>query len=209
VQTTVTGNYIDNCSIEWTNEHSPNPNFAGEEYSFGGLTITGNTFLASNTTLGYSWLTLKPYGTGHFIHGLSVMGNVFKSLFNKVDRIDKVDTTFADLNYSRMRNVQFQGNMFNGVQTYVANPVDVVYAQSTGSNRWMVNVDVALPFNGWARKVESVVAESQIISNSGGRVVEMPWVQTQQGTNRKQIALNWGVPTRGTVAMRVRMDTPD
>lgn len=209
VQTTVTGNYIDNCSIEWTNEHNPYPNFAGEEYSFGGLTITGNTFLASNTTLGFSWLTLKPYGTGHFVHGLSVMGNVFKSLFNKIDRIDKVDTTFADLNYSRMRNVQFQGNMFNGVQTYVANPVDVTHVQSTGATRWMVNVDVALPFNGWARKVETLVAESQIINNSGGRVVEMPWVQTQQGTSRKQIALNWGVATRGTVSMRVRMDMPD
>ena len=100
VQANVTSNYIDNCSIEWTNEHDAKPDFEGDEYSFGGLTITGNTFLASDTTLGFNWLVVKPYGSGHFIHGLAVMGNVFKSLTNKITRIDRVDTTFANLDLS-------------------------------------------------------------------------------------------------------------
>mgnify|MGYP000529553788 CR=1 FL=1 len=39
----ITGNYIDNASIEWTNEHDATPDFAAE-FSFGGLTITGNMF---------------------------------------------------------------------------------------------------------------------------------------------------------------------
>lgn len=209
VQITITGNYIDNCSIEWTNEHDPRPNFEGNEYSFGGLTITGNTFLASNTTLGFNWLVLKPFGTGHFLHGLAVMGNVFKSLTNKINRIDKVDTTFADLDYTRMRNVQFQGNMFNGVNTYVANPVDVSFTQSTASNRWIVPVNVALPFNGWAKNVESVIATAPITNGANARVTEMPWVQASVGTTRKQVAVNWTAATKGAIAIRVRMDNPD
>ncbi|WP_347267271.1 right-handed parallel beta-helix repeat-containing protein [Paracoccus sp. (in: a-proteobacteria)] len=208
-QTTVTGNYIDNCSIEWTNEHDARPNFEGDEYSFGGLTVTGNTFLTSNTTLGFNWLVVKPYGTGQFIHGLAVMGNVFKSLYNKINRIDRVDTTFADLDYRRMRNIQFQGNMFNGVLTYVANPVDLTHSQATVSNRWLLTINAALPFNGWARKVESLVATSQLTNSANGRVSEMPWVQTELGTTRKQIAINWGVPTKGSIGLRVRMDNPD
>ncbi|MFB9223145.1 hypothetical protein [Paracoccus cavernae] len=206
VQGTVNGNYVDNSSIEWTNEHAAVPNFGGSEYSFGGLTITGNTFLASNTTLGFSWLTVKPYGTGHFVHGLAVMGNVFKSDVNKIDRIDKVDTTFADLNYSRMRNLQFQGNMFNGVNTYVANPVDLTLQQNTASNRWVMVAGAALPFNGWAQKIESVIAETAITNASNARVTEMPWVQTQIGTDKRSIALNWSTAVKGTVSVRVRVD---
>lgn len=209
VQTTVTGNYIDNSTIEWTNEHAALPNFGSDEYSFGGLTITGNTFLASNTTLGFAWLTLKPYGTGHFIHGLSVMGNVFKSINNKINRIDRVDTTFADLNYGRMRNLQFQGNMFNGVNTYVANPVDLTLQQNTAATRWVMEAGAALPFNGWAQKVESVIAESAITTVGNARVTEMPWVQSLVGTNNRSIALNWSVAVKGTVSVRVRVDTPN
>src|SRR5690606_188271 len=110
-----------------------------------------------------------------------VMGNVFKSLYNKVNRIDSVDTSFADLNYQRMRNIQFQGNMFNGVNTYVANPVDVAFTQGTASNRWVITVDTALPFNGWVRNVQSVVATSQITNAANKPVFEMPWVQSALG----------------------------
>lgn len=209
VQTTITGNYVDNSTIEWTNEHSPSPNFSGSQWSFGGLTITGNTFLVSNTGSNFSWLVIKPYGTGHHVHGLSVMGNVFKSLYTKIDRIDKVDTSIADLNYDRMRNVQFQGNMFNNVNTYVANPVDLTINQNTASNRWMATVSAALPFNGLAMKVESVIAETAITNASNARVVEMPWVQSLTGTGRKQVAVNWSTPVKGRISMRVRMDNPN
>jgi len=209
VQATITGNYIDNCSIEWTNEHDARPNFEGNEYSFGGLTVTGNTFLASDTGLGFNWLVVKPYGTGHFIHGLAVLGNVFKSLNNKINRIDKVDTTFANLDYTRMRNIQFQGNMFNGVLTYVANPVDVSFTQSSAASRWLVPVDVALPFNGWAKRVESLVATGPITTASNGRVMEMPWFRLAQGSSKKQIGINWSAATKGSVALRVRMDSPE
>ena len=38
VKSVVTGNYIDNSFIEWTNEHDAAPDFSSE-FSFGGLTI--------------------------------------------------------------------------------------------------------------------------------------------------------------------------
>ncbi|MDF3604756.1 hypothetical protein PE067_00440 [Paracoccus sp. DMF-8] len=209
IQTTVTGNYIDNASIEWTNEHSARPNFTNDEYSFGGLTITGNTFLVSNSTLGFCWLVMKPFGTGHFIHGLSVMGNVFKAMYGRAQRIDKVDTTYADMDYTRMRNLQFQGNMFNGINQYVADPVDLTLTQNTVANRWIINASNALPFRGNARKVESVVAEAAIVNAANARVTEMPWVQTQYGVARKSVAVNWTTPVRGQLSVRVRMDTAD
>lgn len=209
IQTTVTGNYIDNASIEWTNEHSSRPNFTNDEYSFGGLTITGNTFLVSNSTLGFCWLVMKPFGTGHFIHGLSVMGNVFKAMYGRAQRIDKVDTTYADMDYTRMRNLQFQGNMFNGINQYIANPVDLTLTQNTVANRWIINASNALPFRGNARKVESIVAEAAIVNAANARVTEMPWVQTQYGVARKSVAVNWTTPVRGQLSVRVRMDTAD
>ena len=209
VQATVTGNYIDNCSIEWTNEHDPKPDFLGDEYSFGGLTITGNTFLASDTTLGFNWLVVKPYGSGHFIHGMSVMGNVFKALYNKINRVERVDTTFADLNYQRMRNILFHGNTFNGVTAYVANPVDITHTQATASSRWVLTINSQLPFNGYARNIESLVARSPITSSNGTRVGDMPWVQTQQGATGRQVAFNWNTAVKGTLSFRVRVDNPD
>ncbi|MBM3604913.1 MAG: right-handed parallel beta-helix repeat-containing protein, partial [Alphaproteobacteria bacterium] len=136
VQTTVSGNYIDNASIEWTNEHSAFPNFSGSEFSFGGLTLTGNTFLCSNTAAWFTWITVKPYGSGHFIQGLNVVGNVFKALFGNVDRIDRVDTSIADLNYNNMRNLQFEANTFNGVNIYVANPLMIQMTQNSVSETW-------------------------------------------------------------------------
>ena len=209
VQVNVIGNYIDNCSIEWTNEHDPYPDFANTEFSFGGLTITGNTFLVSNTTPAFNFLVLKPYGTGHFIQGMSVIGNVFKSLNGKINRVEKVDTTFADLNYQRMRNILFQGNTFNNVNAYVANPVDITHTQATAASSWVLTINSQLPFNGWARNIESVIAKSAITNSGGGRVSEMPWVQTEQGTTRRQVIFNWGTATKGTISFRVRTDSPD
>lgn len=208
VQTTITGNYIDNASIEWTNEHSERPDFSSDEFSFGGLTITGNTCLCSNTVNWFTWLTVKPYGSGHFIHGLTVAGNVFKALYGNVTRIDRVDTSFADLDYNNMRNIQFEGNMFNGIDTYVANPLMLTHTQSTASNAWTVPVIQGLPFQGWTKAVQSVVAETALTTAGGARVSEMPWVQTQVGGSNRQLRLNWTTPVRGRVAIFARMDRP-
>lgn len=207
VQSAVTGNYIDNNIIEWTNEHDADPDF-GNEYSFGGLTITGNTCLSLNAAPWFTWLSVKPYGAGHFIQGLSVTNNVFKSINGPVERIETVDATFADLDRSRMRNIVFEGNMFNAVRQITQNPVILEVNQSSAQTVWTVDADGYLPFDGWARNVSGLVAEGQITNRSGGRVSSMPYVDVEQGRNKDQVHINWPETAKGRVQITVRMDTP-
>src|SRR5690606_21020426 len=145
-QVTITGNYIDNASVEWTNEHHPVPNSSGQP-PFGGVTMTGNTFLCSHTVASFSWIVIKPFGSNHWLHGLTVMGNVFKSLYAQIDRVERVDTSFANLDVSKMRNVRFEGNTFSGVRTPTANPLSVSHRQNTAATRWVVGTGGALPFS--------------------------------------------------------------
>ncbi len=208
VQTAVTGNYIDNSVIEWTNEYSPDPNY-GSEYSFGGLTVTGNTFISMNSAPWFTWFSIKPYGTGHYIQGLNISCNVFKAVNGMIDRPDKVDTTFADLDYSRMRNILMEGNIFNGVTQLVTNPVFLQYDQASAQSVWLIDPGAYLPFNGWARNVESVVAEGMITNATGARVSEMPYFSVEQGATKKQVSLNWSQAAKGRVHIRVRMDNPN
>ncbi|MDO5528533.1 MAG: glycosyl hydrolase family 28-related protein [Paracoccus sp. (in: a-proteobacteria)] len=208
-KSSITGNYIDNNTIEWTNEYQADPNFGPNQYSFGGLAITGNHFTVQGVLPDFTWLSVKPYGAGHHIHGLSVTGNVFRSLYNRISRIEKVDKTIADLNYDRMRNIHFEGNTFNMVDHFVANPVTVTHQQNTAQASWTVPVTTQLPFQGWAKTVESLVAESAINDAGTGRVTEMPWVRRAQGAARQNLVLEWSRPARGRVSMKVRMDDPN
>ncbi|MEE2862526.1 MAG: glycosyl hydrolase family 28-related protein [Pseudomonadota bacterium] len=208
VQTTVSANYIDNASIEWTNEHSAVPTFTGSEFSFGGLTLTGNTFLCSNTVSWFTWITIKPHGSGHFIQGLNVVGNVFKALYGNVERIDRVDTSIADLDYNGMRNVQFEANTFNGINTYVSNPLMIQYNQNNASANWTLPVIQGLPFQGWAKSVQSVITEAALLTADGTRVDAAPAVSTEVGSTRRQIRLSWAQPLRGRVCIYARMDRP-
>ncbi|MDQ7072152.1 MAG: right-handed parallel beta-helix repeat-containing protein, partial [Rhodobacterales bacterium] len=54
----VNGNYIDNASIEWTNEHDQAPEFVSE-LSFSGLNVSDNTFLSSHVAPWFSFLIVK------------------------------------------------------------------------------------------------------------------------------------------------------
>lgn len=206
LQVTVTANYIDNASIEWTNEYEPRPDHTGAQYSFGGLVVTGNTFLASHTVDYFSWIVIKPFGSGHFVQGLTVTGNVFKDSSHRMLRVERVDTTHADLLYGRMRNIEFSGNTFNGVTTFVANPLSVKLNQASPAQIWEVPSDGALPLNGITRNVDAIIATSAITDAAGARVADMPWVRTRQAADERSIQLHWSRPVKGAVSVRVRMD---
>ena len=122
IKTLMTGNYIDNCAIEWSNEHDAQPEFSNE-FSFGGLTVTGNIFTVNDAASCFRWIVVTPRGPGHFIHGLNVSGNVFRTVNCTIDRIEKVDTTHASLDLTRMRNVVFEANAFNGISQTTVSPV--------------------------------------------------------------------------------------
>ncbi|OUD10972.1 hypothetical protein BVC71_00070 [Marivivens niveibacter] len=203
----ITGNYIDNNFIEMTNEHDATPAL-GQQYSFGGLTMTGNIFTANNVASWFNFIVIKPFGTGHFVHGLSVTGNTFRSLNGNIQRVETVDTTFADLDYSRMRNVLFYGNTFNGVTEETVNPAMIEHSQSTASRTWVIDTAPTLPFGGRARVVETLQNEGSITNGSNSVDYSTPWIEPSYGTDMTQIAVNWQNAVKGTVWARVRMDKP-
>ena len=193
--------------IEWTNEHDATPAL-GAQFSFGGLTITGNTCVVSNVAPWFNWLVIKPYGPGHYVHGLSVISNVFRTFGGNIDRIERVDTTFADLDYTKMRNINFIGNVFNGINQEVRNPVSLTHTQATAAAGWVITPGTWLPFNGMARTVESVVPVGRLNNAGGSAIYESPYVEVEYGATKRQIRAVFATPVTGTLRCQVRIDNP-
>lgn len=205
VKTAVTGNYIDNCSIEWTNEHDPEPAQVNET-SFGGLTVVGNHFTASDTAAWFRWFVVRPCGAGHYIQGLNLSGNVFKSINGTVERIEGVDASIAPLDNGRMRNIVVTGNTFTGVTQFCANPALMQFDQNTVATTWTIDFGPMLPFGGWARNVESFVKEGPVTGASNEIRIEMPYVTVEQGAAKQEVRLNWAVAAKGRVQVVARVD---
>jgi hypothetical protein len=203
----ITGNYIDNSFIELSNEHDETPNYS-DEYSFGGLTITGNTFTAQNVVSWFSWLVVAPKGTGHFIAGLNVIGNVFYARSGDVARVETVDTSHADLNYGLFRNVTFSQNSFNGVDLSSQSPLLIEHSQNSASDTWAVNTAGKLPFGGKARNVVAVVPEGAVTNSGGTAQWAQPYAQVEQGAGGQFANLRWPSAVKGKVQVTLRVDNP-
>ncbi|WP_439153891.1 glycosyl hydrolase family 28-related protein [Yoonia sp.] len=203
-----TGNYCDNNFIEWTNEHASEPAL-GQQFSFGGLTITGNIFTTSDVADWVNFIVIKPYGPNHYINGFAVVGNVFRSTNGRIDRVEHVDTTFADLDFSRTRGLQFTANTFHNVNEPVQNPAFLNHEQVTEALTWTMDTGTYLPFGGRARFVDAVMPEGAITDAAGQRLHDAPWAEGQKGADLRSVHLNWRVPVKGQVRYQVRMDTPD
>jgi hypothetical protein len=202
---TITGNYVDNCSIEWTNEHNHLPNF-NSEFSFSALSITNNVFQAIDVAPWFRFFVIKPHGAGHFISGLTMTGNVFRVIRGVIDRVEQVDTSFAELDFGRMRNILVAGNLYNSVAQGIRNPVVVEHVQNTPAATWVVSGAGPLPFGGRARQAEAIVARSAIRNDSNVIRHDMPFAQAEQGPDRDRIHLGWSQPVTGTVAVTMRID---
>lgn len=202
----LTDNYVDNCFIEWTNEQDPAPEF-NSEFSFSALSITDNVFLSGSVAPWFSYIVVKPHGTGHFLSGVSITGNRFRSLNGTIDRAERVDTTFADLDLSRCKNVVFTANSFHAVLAQVETPAKIEYVQNTASDIWTIDASDYLPFGGQALKVESVLPQGALRNGNNVRQWETPYADVAQGTSRDQITLNWSQAVRGRVQVTVRMDS--
>lgn len=206
-KTLITGNYIDNCFVEMTNEHESDPNI-GAQFSFGGLTITGNTFTAQGVGAWFSWIVVTPRGTGHFVSGLTVIGNVFRARDGDADRVEKVDTTYAVLNYFSFRNIVFESNTFNGVAQATSSPLHIQHSQSTAADTWVVDGSAYLPFGARARNVTGVVLEGPVTNASNVTQWTQPYVQVEQGTGGKLVNLKWQSAVKGLAQVTIRCDNP-
>lgn len=207
VKSVVTGNYIDNSFIEWTNEHDAAPDFSNE-FSFGGLTVTGNIFTVNDAASWFSWIVIKPFGVGHFIQGLSVTGNAFKSLNGMTDRVERVDDSIAGLVAGSFRNIVFDGNTFNAIGQVTQNPATLQFDQASNAATWTIPAGGYLPFGGKAREVVSIVAEGAVQNAGNAAVFAMPYATTEVGAGQDAVSLTWPEPVRGRVHVTVRVDKP-
>ncbi|SDY74012.1 right-handed parallel beta-helix repeat-containing protein [Citreimonas salinaria] len=203
--TQITGNYVDNCFIEWTNEREPDPDFTGG-WGFAGLSITNNVMLCSNVPTWFSFIVVKPYGSGHRIYGMNVTGNTFRSTGIVIDRAERVDTSFAPLDLASMRSVHFSGNTYHNVHLASANPLLVQHAQNSAASVWQVETGAALPFDGYAMEVESVVTRGPSRTGSNAVRHHMPYASVRAGASQNAVQLTWPEAMQGAVTLRVRMD---
>lgn len=205
--TIITGNYCDNNFVEWTNEHSATPAL-GAQFSFGGMTLTGNIFLCTDVAPWFNFIVIKPYGPNHFIHGFSVVSNVFRAINGNMDRVENVDTSLAGLDFSRMRGVTFAHNVFHGVNEPVYNPASLTHTQSTPTNTWVAQPGDYLPFKGWARGVDAITMNGPVTDGANAAVHEMPYVNAEFGTLKNQARFVFRTAVKGQIRYQVRMDNP-
>ena len=203
----ITGNYIDNCFVELSNEHDDRPEYSSE-FSFGGLTITGNVFTAQDTGPWFRWIVITPRGPGHFLSGLAVTSNVFRTRNGDIDRVEMVDTTHATLAFNSFRNVTFEANTFNGVVQPTASPVMVEHTQNTVADTWVIDAAAYLPFGARARNVMGLVAEGPVSNASNVNQYIMPYVLVEQGLNQAFVHVKWQSPVKGRVQATIRCDNP-
>ena len=207
VKSFLTGNYIDNCFIELTNEHDDQPDY-NNEYTFGGLSITGNVFMASNVAPWFRWLVITPRGPGHSLNGFIVTNNTFRATGATIDRVEMVDTTYATLQFNSFRNVMFEGNTFNAVTQATASPLLIQHTQNTAADTWSVDGAAYMPFGGFARNVTGLVAEGAITNAANAPQWVSPYVQVEQGASSNLVNLKWPTPVKGIMQVTIRGDNP-
>ncbi|MGH1577380.1 glycosyl hydrolase family 28-related protein [Planktotalea sp.] len=205
VNHTFTANYVDNCHVEWTNESTSSPDNSGG-FSFSALSITNNVFLCSDVAPWFSFVVIKPYGTGHTLRGFTMTGNMFRSTKGTIDRVERINTTFATLNLSAVRDVSVSGNMFLNVVTGTENPLTLDYSQGNHSKNWFVSFAGRLPFAARALRVTSLINRSKIKSVANVNQYTVPWITPEQGNNGDVVELAWEKEVAGTVTLTARMD---
>ncbi|MEX0277698.1 MAG: glycosyl hydrolase family 28-related protein [Ruegeria sp.] len=199
-------NYVDNCFIQWTNERDTAPNYSSG-YSFSALSITDNIFYASDVATGFGYIVIRPYGSGHFVNGLTVTGNKFRVNAGTISRVDRVDTSFATLNPDRFAGLNFASNTFHGITTACENPLRVTYSRSSRSSSWSIGTSSRLPFGGRTRGCDSVVALAPLRTALSTTRYTAPYVELKQGSSQNAIRLRWPESLSGQVSVIVRADT--
>ena len=198
-KSTITGNYVDNCCVEWGNEHDGAPELNGE-FSFHGMTITGNIFFSSGSAPWFRFITIKPYGPDHYINGLTISDNLFKQTAGQaLDRVEMVDETHFPLDIGRTRGLLMVGNTFHGITQSVGDPITSKVTAATEEQVWEADLAGRLPFGGLANTVISVVPEGAVTDAANAAVYTLPYATVAQGTGGTAFRLNWSGAVKGSV----------
>ena len=198
-KSTITGNYVDNCCVEWGNEHDGAPELNGE-FSFHGMTITGNIFFSSGSAPWFRFITIKPYGPDHYINGLTISDNLFKQTAGQaLDRVEMVDETHFPLDIGRTRGLLMVGNTFHGITQSVGDPITTKVTAAAEEQVWEADLAGRLPFGGLANTVVSVVAEGAVTNASNTTIYTQPYATVAQGAGGTAFRLNWSSAVKGSV----------
>ena len=149
---------------------------------------------------------IKPFGSGHGISNLTVNGNTFRSINGNIDRVERIDTSYADIDRTRLRHIQFMGNNFNNIRTRSQNPLRLSHTQNSAASVWNIETGGQLPFTGYARDVEALVAKSEIKSSSNHKTYHMPYVTLEKGSAKDRVNLNWPEAVKGQMGLKIRCD---
>ena len=149
---------------------------------------------------------VKPHGAGHFLNGITVTGNRFRSINGSIDRAERVDTSFADLDHNRNRAVWYKGNSYHNVSEHAENPLLVEHSQGTNARTWTIGTSNKLPFEGYCQFVDSVVLTGDLRNNSHQRRYEAPVGRGRIGSNEDEFSLEVSEDMRGSIRATVRMD---
>lgn len=201
----IVGNYVDNCFIEWTNEHDETPDFTSG-FGFSSLSISGNNFLSGAVAPWFNYILIKPYGTNHGISNLSVTNNNFRSINGSISRVEWVDTTYADINRSRLEAILFEGNNFENISRATQNPLIVEHTQSSANSVWTLETNNELPFQSYAKRVTALAPQAQIKTSSNSAYFDIPYTTGQVGSDKDQVKLTFGTLVKGKMAVTVRCD---
>ena len=202
----IVGNYIDQCFVDWTNEHDATPSITGG-WAFSSVTCTANQFTNIGAASSSVFFQIKPHGTGHFLNNVTISHNVFKiSGGPNLDRVELLDDSIAGLDPSRCRNVFVEGNSYIGVDNPMMNPVTLEMERTSTSNTWSLDLTRFMPFEQHARYVTSVVPIGAITDSSNDKVYDLPYALTEKGGDGQSIELKWSTAVKGKVRVTVRCD---
>ena len=201
----IVGNYVDNCFIEWINEHDETPDFTSG-FGFSSLSISGNNFLSGAVAPWFNYILIKPYGTNHGISNLSVTNNNFRSINGSISRVEWVDPTYADINRSRLEAILFEGNNFENISRATQNPLIVEHTQSSANSVWTLETNNELPFQSYAKCVTALAPQAQIKTSSNSAYFDIPYTTGQVGSDKDQVKLTFGTLVKGKMAVTVRCD---
>ena len=205
--TVVTANSFVNGAVVWTSEHA-SARRGDRHNTFGGLTITGNSFTTNALAHWVTFLQIAPYGCAHILDGFSVVGNVFRSVNGRINRVEMLDTTRGKLDLDKLKAVSFSANTFHGVRDPVINPANLVIEQRALAERWIGETKPHLPFNGLAKWIESASLVGPLADENGEECIEPLRFDTRVGADDRQVEFRWSKPVAGRLRYQVRMDDP-
>ncbi len=205
----VTGNYIDNCFIDISNEHAKYTNVGPGTVPFGALSLNGNIFVVSDVPSWFTFIRLSPYGSGHHIDGISVVGNTFKEITSggTIDRVESVVTANGNFDHSLSRNIVFQGNSYIDINQRTENPAYVDLTQSTAATTWSYSHAQKVPFGGQVRGVVSWAAIGPIRNSSNVAQSDSPYFDVTQGGAGDVVNIVWPAARKGRLQMSLRSDS--